>query len=89
MRLLVFTVVGLIAVIVAYAFSLGGTVGALIFLFIIFNGDPRPLGEADARLAPRLTAPSSRAYPPADRAWYGRRRRVSWPRAIRCAHRRR
>jgi hypothetical protein len=38
MRLLVFTVVGLIALIVAYAFSLGGTVGALIFLFILFNG---------------------------------------------------
>jgi hypothetical protein len=38
MRLLVFTVVGLIAMIVAYAFSLGGTIGALIFLFILFNG---------------------------------------------------
>ena len=38
MRLLVFTVVGLIAMIIAYAFSLGGTLGALIFLFILFNG---------------------------------------------------
>jgi hypothetical protein len=38
MRLLVFTTVGLLAWIVAYAFSLGGTVGALIFLFILFNG---------------------------------------------------
>ena len=38
MRLLVFTVVGLIAWIVAYAFSLGGTIGALIFLFVLFNG---------------------------------------------------
>ena len=38
MRLLVFTVVGLIALVVAYAFSLGGTVGSLIFLFILFNG---------------------------------------------------
>jgi hypothetical protein len=38
MRLLVFTVVGLIAMVVAYAFSLGGTVAALIFLFILFNG---------------------------------------------------
>jgi hypothetical protein len=38
MRLLVFTVVGLIAMIVAYAFSLGGSVAALIFLFILFNG---------------------------------------------------
>ena len=38
MRLLVFTAVGLIALIVAYAFSLGGTLGAIIFLFILFNG---------------------------------------------------
>ena len=38
MRLLVFAVVGAIAMIIAYAFSLGGTVGALIFLFILFNG---------------------------------------------------
>ena len=38
MRLLVFTVIGLLAMIVAYAFSLGGTIAALIFLFIIFNG---------------------------------------------------
>jgi hypothetical protein len=38
MRLLVFTAVGLIALIVAYAFSLGGTVAALIFLFILVNG---------------------------------------------------
>jgi hypothetical protein len=38
MRLLVFTTVGLLALIVAYAFSLGGTIGSLIFLFILFNG---------------------------------------------------
>ncbi len=38
MRLLVFTVVGLIAMVVAYAFSLGGTIAALIFLFVLFNG---------------------------------------------------
>ncbi len=38
MRLLVFTVVGLIALVIAYAFSVGGTVAALIFLFIVFNG---------------------------------------------------
>ena len=37
MRLLVFTVVGLILMMIAYAFSLGGTVAALIVLFIIFN----------------------------------------------------
>jgi hypothetical protein len=38
MRLLVFTVVGLIAMVVAYAFGIGGTVSAIIFLFILFNG---------------------------------------------------
>jgi NADH:ubiquinone oxidoreductase subunit 3 (subunit A) len=38
MKLLVFTVVGLLLMTVAYAFSLGGTVGALIFLFILVNG---------------------------------------------------
>jgi len=38
MRLLVFTVVGLVALVIAYAFSVGGTVAALIFLFIVFNG---------------------------------------------------
>jgi hypothetical protein len=38
MRLLVFTVVALIALVAGYAFSLGGTVSSLIFLFIILNG---------------------------------------------------
>ena len=38
MRLLVFTVVGLLLMVVAYAFSLGGTVGALILLFVLVNG---------------------------------------------------
>ena len=38
MRLLVFAVVGLLLWIISYAFSLGGTIGALIFLFVIFNG---------------------------------------------------
>jgi hypothetical protein len=38
MRLLVFAVVGLCALIVAYAFGLGGSVGAVIFLFILVNG---------------------------------------------------
>jgi len=37
-RLLVFTVVGLIAMMIAYAFSLGGTIAALILLFILLNG---------------------------------------------------
>jgi hypothetical protein len=38
MRLLVFATVGLLAMIVAYAFSLGGTLATLLFLFILFNG---------------------------------------------------
>ncbi len=38
MRLLVFTTVGLMLMIVAYALSLGGTVATLIFLFVLFNG---------------------------------------------------
>jgi hypothetical protein len=36
--LLVTTVVGLVALIVAYAFGVGGTVGAIIFLAILFTG---------------------------------------------------
>lgn len=38
MRLLVFTVVGLILMIVAYAFSAGGTLATLLFLFVLTNG---------------------------------------------------
>jgi hypothetical protein len=38
MRLLVFTVVGLMAMVIAYGFGLGGTVASMIFLFILFNG---------------------------------------------------
>jgi len=37
-RLLVFTVVGLCAMVAGYAFGLGGAVSGLIFLFILFNG---------------------------------------------------
>jgi hypothetical protein len=37
-RLLVFTVVGLCAMVTGYAFGLGGAVSSLIFLFILFNG---------------------------------------------------
>jgi hypothetical protein len=33
-----FTVVGLVLMVVAYTFSLGGTVGTLIFLFVLVNG---------------------------------------------------
>jgi hypothetical protein len=38
MRLLVFAVVGLCAMIVAYAFGLGGSVGSVIFLAILTVG---------------------------------------------------
>jgi hypothetical protein len=37
-QLLVFTVVGLSAMLVAYAFGLGGAVGSLIFLAILLIG---------------------------------------------------
>lgn len=33
-----FTVVGLVAMVIAYGFSLGGSVATLIFLFILVNG---------------------------------------------------
>ena len=38
MRLMVFFAVGLVALVVAYGLGLGGTVGVLLFLFILFNG---------------------------------------------------
>lgn len=38
MRLLVFTVVGLIAMVIGYTFGIGGTLAALLFLFVLFNG---------------------------------------------------
>ena len=38
MRLMIFNVVGIILAVIAYAFSLGGTIAALIYLFVIFNG---------------------------------------------------
>ena len=38
MRLLVFFVVGLLLMTIAYAFSLGGTMAALILLFVLVNG---------------------------------------------------
>ncbi len=38
MQLLVFTTVALCAMVVAYAFGLGGAVGFLIFLAILFAG---------------------------------------------------
>ena len=38
MRLLVFNAVGIILAVTAYAFSLGGSIAALIYLFVLFNG---------------------------------------------------
>jgi hypothetical protein len=38
MRLLVFFVVGLLLMLTAYAFALGGTVAVLILLFVLVNG---------------------------------------------------
>lgn len=38
MRLLVFNAVGIILAVIAYAFSLGGSIAALIYLFVLFNG---------------------------------------------------
>ena len=38
MRLMIFNVVGIILAVIAYAFSLGGTIAAMIYLFVMFNG---------------------------------------------------
>ncbi|MGI8460115.1 MAG: hypothetical protein ACR2OC_00560 [Solirubrobacterales bacterium] len=38
MQLIVFTVVGLVVFLVAFAFGLGGTVSSLLFLAILFTG---------------------------------------------------
>ena len=38
MQLMVFNVVGILLAVIAYAFSLGGTVAVLIYLFVMFNG---------------------------------------------------
>ena len=35
---MIFNAVGLMLAVTAYAFSLGGTVAALIYLFVLFNG---------------------------------------------------
>jgi hypothetical protein len=37
-QLLAFAVIGMVAFLIAYAFGLGGTVSALIFLAILFTG---------------------------------------------------
>lgn len=38
MRLMVFNVIGIMLAVTAYAFGLGGTIAALIYLFVVFNG---------------------------------------------------
>ncbi len=38
MQLMIFNVVGIILAVIAYAFSLGGTIAALIYLTVIFTG---------------------------------------------------
>jgi hypothetical protein len=35
---MVFNVVGILLALLAYAFSLGGTIACLIYLFVLFNG---------------------------------------------------
>jgi len=37
-QLLIFTVLGMVAFLIAFAFGLGGAVSALIFLTILFTG---------------------------------------------------
>ena len=52
-QLLAFTIVGLVAFLIAYAFGLGGTVSALIFLAILFTGTALRAAEPlRARLRP-------------------------------------
>ena len=38
MRMLIFAIVGAALAMVGYAFGLGGTVSAIIFRFVLFNG---------------------------------------------------
>ena len=38
MQLVTFAVLGMVAFLVAYAFGIGGTVGSLIFLTVLFTG---------------------------------------------------
>lgn len=49
MQLLIFTVVGMVGFLIAYAFGLGGAVSVLIFLTVLFTGGTlrvfRPLLE--------------------------------------------
>lgn len=38
MRLMIFNAVGLMLAVTVYAFGAGGTLAALVYLFVIFNG---------------------------------------------------
>lgn len=38
MRLMIFNVVGIILAVIAYAFGAGGTLAAMLYLFVLFNG---------------------------------------------------
>ena len=38
MRLMIFNVVGIILAVIAYAFGAGGTLAAMIYLFVLFYG---------------------------------------------------
>lgn len=38
MRLMIFNAVAMILAVIAYAFGLGGTVAAMIYLFVLTNG---------------------------------------------------
>ena len=50
MRLMIFNVVGIILAVIAYAFGAGGTLAAMVYLFVLFNGVldrwARPMVEA-------------------------------------------
>lgn len=35
---MIFNAAGMMLAVIAYAFSLGGTIAALIYLFVLFNG---------------------------------------------------
>lgn len=35
---MIFNAVGMMLAVIAYAFSLGGTIAAMIYLFVLFNG---------------------------------------------------
>ena len=38
MRLMLFNAVGIMLAVIAYAFGAGGTLAAMIYLFVMFNG---------------------------------------------------